>query len=217
MTKDEALKLALEALEHIDHEDNDRDFLFPYQCTMLDKAITAIKQALAAPDLQAELDATNRQVEILSDALAESRREVASLKANAALDKKAENARELGLDYEPAKYSDIVSDGGMDPRNQFDVPPTAQQEPVQDWKALAEEQAETIAKMTSEKYPFAHIRIDASEAEKEGALRDKLIELGWTPPSAQPAVPDAIIEAGESPDYRDGWNDCRAEMLKGKP
>jgi hypothetical protein len=35
----------------------------------------------AAPDLQAELEATNRQVEILSDALAESRREVARLKA----------------------------------------------------------------------------------------------------------------------------------------
>jgi hypothetical protein len=35
----------------------------------------------AAPDLQAELDATNRQVEILSDALAESRREVTALKA----------------------------------------------------------------------------------------------------------------------------------------
>jgi hypothetical protein len=34
-----------------------------------------------APDLQAELDATNKQVEILSDALAESRREVAALKA----------------------------------------------------------------------------------------------------------------------------------------
>jgi hypothetical protein len=47
--KDEALKLALEALELFDHEDNDRDFLFPYQCTMLDNAITAIKQALAAP------------------------------------------------------------------------------------------------------------------------------------------------------------------------
>ncbi len=30
-------------------------------------------------DLQAELDATNRQVEILSDALAESRREVAAM------------------------------------------------------------------------------------------------------------------------------------------
>jgi len=34
--------------------------------------------------LQAELDATNRQVEILSDALAESRREVAQLKAQPA-------------------------------------------------------------------------------------------------------------------------------------
>jgi hypothetical protein len=34
----------------------------------------------AAPDLQTELDATNKQVEILSDALAESRREIAKLK-----------------------------------------------------------------------------------------------------------------------------------------
>jgi hypothetical protein len=41
-------------------------------------ASAAIKQALVAPDLQAELEATNRQVEILSDALAESRREVAA-------------------------------------------------------------------------------------------------------------------------------------------
>jgi hypothetical protein len=39
------------------------------------------RRSAAAPDLQAELDATNRQVEILSDALAESRREVAALKA----------------------------------------------------------------------------------------------------------------------------------------
>jgi len=38
-----------------------------------------IQEALAAPDLQVELDATNRQVEILSDALAESRREIAAL------------------------------------------------------------------------------------------------------------------------------------------
>jgi hypothetical protein len=35
----------------------------------------------AVSDLQAELDATNRQVEILSDALAESRQGVAALKA----------------------------------------------------------------------------------------------------------------------------------------
>ena len=57
-----------------------------------------VREALL--QMEAELDATNRQVEILSDALAESRREVAALKANIALDKKAENARELGLDYD---------------------------------------------------------------------------------------------------------------------
>lgn len=49
---------------------------------------------------------------------------------------------------------------------------------------LANEQAEINAKMTREKYPFVHIRIDASEAEKESAVRRKLIELGWASPEA---------------------------------
>ena len=49
-------------------------------------------------------------------------------KRQQALDKIAEIARDLGLTYEPAQYSDIVSDGGLDPRNKFDKP--AQQEPV---------------------------------------------------------------------------------------
>ena len=82
MTKDEALKLALEALEMCE---------VPWTGTLdhnLTEAITAIKQALAAPDLQAELDATNRQVEILSDALAESRREVDALVALARADER---------------------------------------------------------------------------------------------------------------------------------
>ena len=71
-----------------------------------------------------------------------------------ALDKKAENARELGLDYEPALYT---------------TPPAA---PVQDVS---------------------------------------LIDEGKT--AAQPAVPDAITDNSESPEYRDGWNDCREFML----
>jgi hypothetical protein len=58
MTKDEALKLALEALEYWDVHGK------LHQPT--EEAITAIKQALA-------------------------------------LDRKAENARELGLDYEPVQ------------------------------------------------------------------------------------------------------------------
>jgi hypothetical protein len=57
MTKDEALDLALEALEELQPDD-----AYPY--SLQSKAITAVKQARA-------------------------------------LDKKAENARELGLDYEP--------------------------------------------------------------------------------------------------------------------
>ena len=131
MTEDEALDLALEALDIQAYNSGDEKYT---------QAITAIKQARAldkkadnarelgldyepvqepvawmdrdgdlyanepdknwcpphyplyttppaaqpAPDLQAELEATNRQVEILSDALAESRREVAQLKSQPA-------------------------------------------------------------------------------------------------------------------------------------
>ena len=64
MTKDEALKLALEALEfYYDMHEEEADA----------KAITAIKQAIA----------------------------------NDALEKKAENARELGLNYEPEPWSNV--------------------------------------------------------------------------------------------------------------
>ena len=103
--KDEALKLALYALEFIPESGS---MLGAYAEEKRVNAIIAIKQALAAqpapvePDWKAEylksvesgcitldelretlaeLEATNRQVEILSDALAESRREVAALKA----------------------------------------------------------------------------------------------------------------------------------------
>ena len=50
--KDEALKLALEALEYIDRQDNDRDFLSPEECCNLDDAITSIREALAEQPAQ---------------------------------------------------------------------------------------------------------------------------------------------------------------------
>jgi hypothetical protein len=43
-------------------------------------------------------------------------------------------------------------------------------------------------------------------------LGSLLGEFGYPP---APAVPDAIADDSESPEYRTGWNDCRAEMLKG--
>ena len=64
MTKDEALKLALEALEIEEAQTH-----YPPQWLL--KAITAIKEALAQD----------------------------------ALDRKAENAKELGLDYEPVAFA----------------------------------------------------------------------------------------------------------------
>ena len=40
----------------------------------------------------------------------------------------------------------------------------------------------------------------------------------WTPiytaPPTQPAVPDAITDNSENPDYRAGWNECRETMLQ---
>jgi hypothetical protein len=38
--------------------------------------------------------------------------------------------------------------------------------------------------------------------------------LGAREAAAQPAVPDAITDNSESPEYIQGWNDCRAETLK---
>jgi uncharacterized membrane protein len=32
--------------------------------------------------------------------------------------------------------------------------------------------------------------------------------------AAQPAVPDAITDDSESPEYRTGWNDCRQAMME---
>ena len=94
---------------------------------------------------------------------------IAAIKQALALDKKAENARELGLDYEPVQQ------------------------------------------------PFCFYYVENGEeyfAPKGAYVPDNAQPLYTTPP-AQPAVPDALSPKDENPAYAAGWNDCRAEMLKG--
>jgi hypothetical protein len=152
--KDEALKLALDALDNLLYWDNGKS-----DYDQAREAITAIKQALA-------------------------------------LDKKAENARELGLDYEPVQdstcsetlraqgkaYPRTCRKCGKGPCIGAPKPPPTQPAPVQSCYCPNCE-----------------------------AMGKELAAL-----KAQPALPDALFRhAPEHPQYIEGWNDCRAEMLKG--
>jgi hypothetical protein len=46
----------------------------------------------------------------------------------------------------------------------------------------------------------------------------QMFELGRLAAAAQPAVPDAITDNSESPEFRAGWNECRELTIQmGKP
>jgi len=105
--KDEALKLALEALEDVDGA----------EWWTRSKAITAIKQALAAP-VQPVACKTLCELCVNRGYV---------FCANATKIIPIPTPLPAAPVQEPvAQYSDIVSDGGLDPRNKFDLPPTAQ-------------------------------------------------------------------------------------------
>ena len=212
--------------------------------------------------------------------------------ANAALDKKAEHARELGLDYEPAPVQPVAHIvGEVDHAGKVwkpaPVQPSAWESEmrselaklgfegqcpesigitIKGWfdayaKSLTAQPApvQPVAGKNQSPYPeydrgfsagwdrgFAaaqpavqepvavkhmmgwveslkrqsdygqHMRIPGLNA---GACFELAIELEQfinTTPPAQPAVPDAIgPNEDELPAYAAGWNDCRAEMLRG--
>ena len=116
--------------------------------------------------------------------------------AEQALDKMAENARELGLDYEPIQCPICKAEDSPYPKcgcvTYVEQP--AQQEPV----------AYLCENAVGHKY-FRW---------KKPSSTYKPIALYTTPP-AQLAVPDAIgPDEDELPSYAAGWNDCRQLMLE---
>jgi hypothetical protein len=111
MTDREAMKLALEALEDI-HPGN----MTPMAEEYWGKAITALRQALAEPDMGIDRGAW--------DDVPDATKWVDELRG----DDETEE--------EPVgQYSDIVSDGGLDPRNQYDTAP-----PKREWVGLTYEE-----------------------------------------------------------------------------
>ena len=121
-------------------------------------------------------------------------------KADQALNRMADNARELGLDYEPDgmhhnKPQKRPQNCGTGYCSCIEcVMEPAQQEPAPLRDAMV-----------------ANLVREGINKHKARELADHFINLT----NAQPAVPDALTIADkESADYHEGWNDCRALMLE---
>lgn len=161
-----------------------------------------------------------------------------------ALDKKAENARELGLDYEPV--APVQEDWGPGPHEYHSLTASVQ-EP--DYKALWQQMCERCDQLDRELAATdrqVEILSDAlSQLSKQkqepvawryrGILHEfdpsdwaegLVTPLYTNPPNvatpldetsslAAPIVPDVMTTAeGEHPEYVQGWNDCRQLMLQ---
>jgi len=183
MTKDEALDLALEALDNLLYWDNGKS-----DYDQAREAITAIRQARA-------------------------------------LDKKAENARELGLDYEPVQdstcnetlraqgkaYPRTCRKCGKGPCIGAPKPPPAQPALVQScYCPNCEAMVKELAALKAQPAPVQDIEHCI------WARNGNTPCPHTTPPAAQPAVPDAMTSADiqEHIEYVAGWNDCRQAMLE---
>ena len=147
----EAMKLALEALEGMYIQG------FTQDDSPINNAIIALREALAKPDFwEGYVPEPDKRQQ--------------------ALDKKAENARELGLDYEPVKSgegasatvtitlpaqdSGIVTAGGFDPRTQ------------RTWVGLTHEEVDDLSREMvkgNKSVNWLSYSIEAKLKEKNGA------------------------------------------------
>jgi hypothetical protein len=160
--------------------------------------------------------------------------------ANLALEKMAENARELGLDYEPVpenfmdalKFDVAMRDAApvQEPVAHCEAGPGHCQQCYLEDRSLALAAAvryvqNNTPKLVSDEICMA-ITTPPAQPETDScgsgagclykvAMIENLESEVERLKAAQPAVPDAITDRSEHPEYIQGWNDCRAEMLKG--
>lgn len=175
MTKDEALDLALEALELNNSE------------------WKSLADSGDAGFWSAEEQEHYKQTEAA----------ITAIKQVRALDKKAENARELGLDYEPAE---VLGHNGWG----FPIKAAA---PVQeDWGPGPHECHSLTAASVQEPVAWRYRGI-LHDFDPSDWAEGPVTPLYTTPPA--PVVPDVMTTAeGEHPEYVQGWNDCRQLMLQ---
>jgi hypothetical protein len=131
-----------------------------------------------------------------------------------ALDKKAENARELGLDYEPVGLIDRLTN----PEQHYEFTDPKKANAV--LMSLCQEAADALAapvQPVAWRWKLGDSGWQLEDAEPSAVQPKAVIEpLYTTPPAAQPAVPDAMTSADiqEHIEYVAGWNDCRQAMLE---
>ena len=73
--------------------------------------------------------------------------------------------------------------------------------------------------MTPEDEEFNRIEREATARLQavSAALEDHRKHLLSLRAAMRPSIPDALTASdGETPEYMAGWNDCRAEMLRGR-
>jgi hypothetical protein len=187
--KDEALRMALEALEWISNLETGR--FIRQKAT---EPIAAIKQALAAP-VQPVKPSLWEQYHAAQPAPVQEPESFEQWNA-----KQHGDPEEIGF----LQALRIAYCSGQD--SVMKATPPAQPAPVQPvaWGVFEGGNLHDMFFTREEADNMAHLK----------GLHAEIRPL-TTPPAAQPAVPDAFgTREGEHPEYIQGWNDCRAEMLR---